>query len=84
MYVRLYSIQDKVAQEFGPIFQAKNDSIALRQFKAMIFDPKNAGLRVDDYVLVHIGDFDTETGIIDTQTYVRNEVLVEALDEQGI
>ena len=35
----LYSIKDIVAKEFGPIFQAKNDQVAVRQvnntFKTM-------------------------------------------------
>lgn len=30
--MRLYAIYDKVAMEAGPVFSAKNDGVAMRQF----------------------------------------------------
>ena len=30
MITRLYSVYDSVAGEYGPLFQAKNDDVALR------------------------------------------------------
>lgn len=62
MAMQLYSIKDVVAQEFGPVFQAKNDGVAIRQvnntFKTM--PPGDA----DAFHLFKIGEFDTETGLL--------------------
>ena len=33
MIQRLYTVRDLVAEENGPIFTAKNDGVALRQFR---------------------------------------------------
>lgn len=39
MLTFLYSIYDKIAQEAGPVFEAKNDLVAARGFRLGI--PKN-------------------------------------------
>lgn len=58
----LYAIKDIVAKEFGPVFQAKNDQVAVRQvnntFKTM--PPGEA----EEFHLYRLGEFDQETGII--------------------
>lgn len=62
MKMNLYSIRDNVAEEFGPIFQAKNHAIAKRNFINLI--DENKGMSKEDYQIVSMGTFDTETGEI--------------------
>lgn len=50
---QMYSIYDKVADDFGPVFEAVNDAVAMRQYNIVC-------QKVDypnDYELVHIGSF---------------------------
>ena len=47
MIYNLYSIYDKDADEYGPLFNAKNDLIASRYVEEMIKEVKN----VDPYSL---------------------------------
>lgn len=69
MLTKLYTIRDKVAEESGPIFQAKNDAIASRQFQQVI--SKSESPR--DYVLIRIGEFETERTLL-TALQVPEEV----------
>lgn len=62
MQYKLYSIYDKDAQEYGPLFNAKNDVVASRYVEEMIKDVKH----VDSYALYCMGEFDTEYGITET------------------
>lgn len=62
MIYNLYSIYDKDAEEYGPLFNAKNALIASRYVEEMIKDVKN----VDPYALYCMGEYDTEKGIIGT------------------
>lgn len=57
MVTRLYVIFDSVAEESGPIFQAKNDAVALRQFGNL---QKKEGFS-DEFSLWCFGSFDHET-----------------------
>ena len=59
---KLYSIYDKDAKEFGPLFNAKNDIVASRYVEEMIKDVNH----VDSYALYCMGEFDTENGITET------------------
>ena len=61
MIYNLYSIFDKDAEEFGPLFNAKNDLIASRYVEDMIKEVKN----VAPYALYRMGKYDTEFGIKD-------------------
>jgi len=60
----VYVIYDKIAEESGPMFEAVNDGIALRQ-ACHVLKPLPPTL-VDDYQLVKIGEYDTK----DMQIYV--------------
>ena len=62
MIYNLYSIYDKDAKEYGPLFNAKNDIVASRYVEEMIKDVKH----VDSYALYCMGEFDTENGITAT------------------
>lgn len=55
-----YSIVDKDAKEYGPMFPAKNDLIAIRQYKnTMKGVPEDVQ---DSYKLMCLFEFDTEIG----------------------
>lgn len=54
----IYVIFDKVAEESGPMFEAVNDGIALRQ-ACNILKPLPPSLH-SDYQLVKIGEYDTK------------------------
>ena len=59
MKVNIYTIYDKVACESGPIFQAKNDTVALRCFMSLMKETPN--VVPHDYDVYCLGDFDTES-----------------------
>lgn len=56
----IYTVYDKVAEEYGPLFEAKNDAVALRQFKQLIATVVVENR--DDYVLYSCGTFDHDAG----------------------
>lgn len=73
----IYSIKDFVAGEFGPIFQAKNDQVAMRQWGNLIESQqiKNQS----EYGLFRLGTYDCESGIITSEV-----VEVHAVPEKEI
>lgn len=58
MNTELFTIYDKVAQEAGPIFQAKNLYVAMRYVKDMI---KDNNINLTEYDLVRLATFDSES-----------------------
>lgn len=62
MITRIYTIRDKVAEEVGPLFQAKNDAVAIRQFKQLVKDSENP----EEYELLCLGDFNDQTIELET------------------
>ena len=65
MLYKLYSIYDKDAKEFGPLFNAKNDIVASRYVEEMIKEVNY----VDSYALYCMGEYDTEYGITETNVF---------------
>lgn len=61
MMMKVYSICDIKAEEYGPLFLAKNDEIAFRMCKAQFKDVEYP----QDYQLDCVGYFDTEKGCLD-------------------
>ena len=59
MKVNIYTIYDKIAEECGPVYQAKNDVVAYRAFKSLIGDTPN--VNPNDYDVYCLGLFDTES-----------------------
>lgn len=57
MKYELYTIYDVVADECGPIFQAKNFPVATRYVEEML---KGASVKLSDYYLKQVGYFDTD------------------------
>ena len=69
MITRLYSVYDSVAGEYGPLFQAKNDDVALRNVIQMFTEMHVPVMNLESYHLYHVGDFDSELG-----TFVERSV----------
>lgn len=58
--VRLYAVRDEIAEEFGPLFTAKNDGVAKRKFDELV--KKVADEVKGDYILYFMGIYDIEKG----------------------
>lgn len=65
----LYVIYDKLAAESGPVFEAKNDQVALRQFKKAIEPASNK----NEYQLYRIGAYDNEK--LECTSFEAEEIL---------
>jgi hypothetical protein len=67
MIVSLYSVYDRVAKEYGPLFEggvAGNDDAAVRKFRQWLLTKAgNEG----DYELYYCGEFNRERGCIGTK-----------------
>jgi len=61
--VGLYTIYDRIAQEAGPVFNAKNDQVAVRNAVALLKSVSDT--QIDDYLLYRVGTFDTDINHID-------------------
>lgn len=57
MKYNVYTVWDTVAEECGPLFTAKNDRVAQRQFKNMVI--KERIVDIDEYHLLCVGNFDS-------------------------
>lgn len=55
--VNLYSIKDILAEEYGPIFEAKNDAVATRSYKQLVEKNK---LNTSEFVLYYVGKFEND------------------------
>lgn len=75
MYV--YGIKDKLAEEFGPLFSAKNDAIAARSFVQEI--PVHFKQNLEEFELHNLGKYNQETGeiIVDDRHLVDVNQAVE-------
>lgn len=60
MIYQLYTIKDKIADEYGPIFQAVNDGVAVRSTAQVIRDAPDP----NDYELYCVGAFNSDTGAV--------------------
>lgn len=58
----LYTIRDMIAEECGPVFNAKNDSVAIRQVHNLIRNEPCGD--PSEYELYRIGQYDGDTGRI--------------------
>ena len=54
----IYTIYDKVAEECGPLFQAKSDAVACRACRTSLSNVHD----VDDYKLLRVGYINKSTG----------------------
>ena len=56
----LYTIYDKVAEETGPLFEAKSDAVASRSARNLLAEVQ----AVDGFKLLRVGFTDKSTGVI--------------------
>ena len=75
MITNIYTIRDKVAEEVGPLFQAKNDAVAIRQFKQLIKDSENP----EEYELLCLGDFNDQTIELETSKVKVININIEVI-----
>ena len=66
MQYGLYTIYDKVAQETGPLFEAKSDAVASRSARTLLAEVQ----AVDDFKLLRVGYSDKTTGKITTEVFL--------------
>jgi hypothetical protein len=59
MLFRLYTLYDKIAEEGGPIFQAKNDAVALRNFEQAM-TAQHGVMHPEDFKLLCVGFYDSD------------------------
>lgn len=71
MKLRLYTIYDKVAEEFGPIVELKNDKVALRWYSMNV---QKDELNASDFECYCIGECNHDTGVI----IPREKEIIEA------
>ena len=76
MRFNLYTVYDELAEEAGPIFCAKNDAVAERQFTAL--KAEIAETERPNYHLFFLGEYDNVTLIVDGQCPIKmSERIVE-------
>lgn len=68
MKTELYTFYDKIAQQCGQVFHARNEPDAIRSFmKAFSEKPER-----DDFELLHIGSYDHDKGKIVAEEVPEN------------
>lgn len=72
--MRVYSVKDLVAQEYGPPVLARNDKVASRMYLALLAQNK---LDQNDFELYALGEFDSDTGMFRTEEPQRIEVILD-------
>lgn len=77
MLIKLYAIKDKVAEEFGPPFMAKNDAIAGRMARDLL---KNTPYPLD-YTLEMIGNYDLSNGKLSQLEIIPIDWKINKLEE---
>ena len=62
----LFSVYDKICEEYNPPFVCKNMATAIRNMRDSLKDAKQSiiAMHPSDYILVQIGTFDKDTGIV--------------------
>lgn len=79
MEKKLYSIKDKVADEFSQPFYCNNDEVAKRIVINSFLSSKDVNLHSCDYFLYSLGSFDLITGSI----IPENRVICSLVDLQS-
>ena len=74
MKTMIYTVHDRVAEESGPLFEAKNNGVARRQFFNLMHQREQELTNVEDYSLLCVGIFDHDTSVI-TPELVPTEIV---------
>lgn len=59
--MNLYVIYDRVAEESGPVYEAKNDGVASRMYAEFL---RKITARPEDYLLLRVGTIDHRTSLV--------------------
>lgn len=62
MIMGLYSVYDRLAEEYGPVFEAPTNAVACRSFEILMKEAKIG--KVSEYKLLSLGSVDHTTGEI--------------------
>lgn len=76
--VGLYVIKDKVADDVGPVFSAKNDGVAKRHYNDSISQVKYP----DDYQLIRVGYFDTKYLDVVPELYILIDNVDKVIEKE--
>lgn len=79
----VYSVFDKVAEEFGPPFVAKNDGIAQRQFQDFLAT-KVPGHIHGDFSLYRLADWDNALAIQTVRTIPEEVALLDSVTPRKV
>lgn len=60
----VYTIFDKKAQVYGPLFTAQNDPTAIRQVQMMQEGESLLSQHPDDFAVFRIATYDNQTGVL--------------------
>lgn len=76
----LYSVYDKVAEMFGPTFEAVNDQVAQRNFRALLKESFDK----EDYQLFKVLDFNEDLTVAKSELkcIVEGVSMKEGVDEK--
>lgn len=72
--MNIYVIYDRLAEESGPLFEAKNDAVARR---SMLSQWKNKGVELGDVKLLRLGTVDHATQRIVLENVPVDVVLLQ-------
>lgn len=64
MKFELFSVRDSVADEFGPVFEAKNVGTAIRKYKDLLSQDAFKANK-DEFELFRLGTFDHVSGVLE-------------------
>lgn len=83
MTFRIYTICDDVAGQSGPVFQAVNDGVAVRQYRGLML--ANPHLNPAEYTLWCIGVFDdvSDGGVCRLTSFPKSEKIDTDFDYVG-
>jgi hypothetical protein len=84
----LYVIYDRVAEESGPVYEAQNDGIANRRYKALMSEQTHDWFDETDFTLFHVGEIDKTTNIINAlpprEVYISLSLLNEEENAESV
>ena len=80
MKTRLYTVYDRIAEQSGPVFEAKNNAVARRQFVNMLNSEKL--LEKDDYELLLVGEMDHDTNVMSGS--LVPELIMRGFNEEAV
>lgn len=84
----LYVIYDRVAEESGPVFEAVNDGIANRRYKALISEQSHEWFDENDYILFQVGTIDKTTNVVTAiepnEIYIKLSLIDEEKNAESV